>query len=403
MTPSGRCNGNDDNIDRAETGDNIRSNQREVNLSDYWSVLCKHKLFIVLATLLPTLIAGMALFIYPRDYKITYVYDVSDDASISNLDEKKFDVLCSRFYSENNLNKIFQELQKNKLNKPTEQLEKSFTDKGQNFVKLEVSPPFLDISKLKLNDHDQINNLRSINASLISMTITTKPKETLLKTAVIVKHNFEKVISLYLIRNELWSGIREYKSNGAEIEGRKFKLHLAVTKDCEKLSELRKIKTEAGLNQKDSSISLQFNVGNKSEYLPLPYQVQALESKIVENRTQLKYDEANYNYYSSILELNATILSELNDKLASDNSLYTTDMFNSYLTNLGSKYEKIELKDYLASYTKRIENLISATVPVSENPGVIAIAKGTTKKTMIVLAVSLLLSTFVTFLRQGSM
>ena len=51
----------------------------EINLMDYFLVLWKHKLFIFLATLLPTLIIGTILFIYPRTYRVTYVYDVRDD------------------------------------------------------------------------------------------------------------------------------------------------------------------------------------------------------------------------------------------------------------------------------------------------------------------------------------
>ena len=83
----------------------------EINLMDYFFVLWKRKWFILLATLLPTLIIGIVLLVYPRTYKVTYVYDVSN----WDISEKNYRVLCSRFYSEENLNKIIDELKKNKL------------------------------------------------------------------------------------------------------------------------------------------------------------------------------------------------------------------------------------------------------------------------------------------------
>jgi len=59
------------------------------------------------------------------------------------------------------------------------------------------------------------------------------------------------------------------------------------------------------------------------------------------------------------------------------------------------------LKDYLASYIKIIENRISVGIPVSKNPRVYPVAKGTVKKTGIVFAVALMMSIFASFLLEG--
>ena len=45
----------------------------EVNLIDYFTVLWKRKWFIFLASVLPALMVGLAIFLWPRDYKVTYV------------------------------------------------------------------------------------------------------------------------------------------------------------------------------------------------------------------------------------------------------------------------------------------------------------------------------------------
>ena len=59
------------------------------------------------------------------------------------------------------------------------------------------------------------------------------------------------------------------------------------------------------------------------------------------------------------------------------------------------------MNDYLASYIKRIETRISVSAPVSENPKISPIAKGTVKKSAIVFAIALMISVFAVFLLEG--
>ena len=61
----------------------------------------------------------------------------------------------------------------------------------------------------------------------------------------------------------------------------------------------------------------------------------------------------------------------------------------------------VALKGYLNSYIKRIKNGISVSAPVSENPKISSIAKGTVKKSTIVFAIALMISVFAAFLLEG--
>ena len=63
--------------------------------------------------------------------------------------------------------------------------------------------------------------------------------------------------------------------------------------------------------------------------------------------------------------------------------------------------EKQELKDYLSSYVKGIENRIAVSTPVTEHPGIHAVPKGTVKIGGIVFAIAVMLSVFVSFLLEG--
>jgi hypothetical protein len=120
----------------------------------------------------------------------------------------------------------------------------------------------------------------------------------------------------------------------------------------------------------------------------------------VELQGKINGDAAIHKYYKDLLGLSARMIAELDDKLSSEQS-YSIELFKSFLADLISELEKQELKDYLASYIKKIENRISASAPVSENPKIYSIAKGTIKKSAIVFAIASMLSVFAAFLLEG--
>ena len=143
---------------------------------------------------------------------------------------------------------------------------------------------------------------------------------------------------------------------------------------------------------------LHLGVQSESEYLPLAYQIQAVETKVIELEGQIKADEQWYNYYKDLLVLNERILAELNDNLSSN---YGIVEFKSFLVRLVENVEKQELKDYLNSYIKKIENRISVSAPVTEKPTIRPISKGAVKKNAVVFGVALILSIFASFLLEG--
>ena len=96
---------NSEKDDLKEVQRETNTYEDEINLMDYFLVLWKRKWFIFLASVLPALIVGLAIFLWPRDYKVTYVYDVREDVGSWNLNKKNYDVMLSRFYSEENLSK----------------------------------------------------------------------------------------------------------------------------------------------------------------------------------------------------------------------------------------------------------------------------------------------------------
>ncbi len=143
---------------------------------------------------------------------------------------------------------------------------------------------------------------------------------------------------------------------------------------------------------------LQFDVGGKSEYLPIGYQIQTAESRVIQLEETIKDNERKYEYYEDLLGLNEKLFAEVKNKASSD---YTIQQFRLFLLESAKETEKEELRDYLSSYIKRIENRIATSGPVIENPSIYAVSRGTVKKSAIVFVIAIMLSVFAAFLLEG--
>jgi len=404
-----------DGSNKQATGNDVQKEaniyEDEINLIDYFRVLWKRRYFIVLGSVLPALIVGLFFFFLPRNYEVTYVYDVRDDVrddviddvrddiSNWNLNEKNYNILINRFYSEENLNKIINVLRENGLNEYAELIRNAGNslDALKKLLKFEAVPSYTDLSEAKVTDPVQLEQIQKLTAQLLNMTIVGEPKEDLLKIASVIRSNLENVISTYMIQEQLSANIRTDKTMMADIESNRFSLELTLKKNKSTLEKLKSIKTQTP-DKIESDIILQFDVGGRSEYLPIEYQIQAAESRIIQLEETIKENEEKYKYYKNLLDLNEQLFAEVKNKALSD---YTIQQFRLFLLESVKEVEKEELKDYLSSYTKRIENRIAASVPVTENPGTYAVSKGTAKKSAIVFVVALMMSVFVAFLLEG--
>jgi hypothetical protein len=370
----------------------------EINLMDYFRVLWKSKSLILLGSVLPALLVGIILLSWPRKYRLTYVY------SNLNLNDKDYEVFLNRFYGVENIDKLVTKLEENGLNKYAKQIKKvRGREDLKGFIDFQTLQPYEDLIKSKnvaitVTDPAKLGEIMQLKAQLLNMTIIARPKENIPIIASVVRDNLENLIPVYLIEEELNTAATEWRTKMAGIEENKFDLELDLKMNRSILAKLKDIK--AGTSDKnESQVTLQFDVGSGGEYLPLGYQIQAAESKIVQLEENIQADGEKYNYYKDLLTLNGKLSAELKGKASSH---YTIQQFHSFLTNLIDSYNNKKLKGYLNSYIKKIENKISASAPVTENPEVYAVPRGTVKKTTIVFAISLMISIFAAFLFAGA-
>ena len=374
----------------------------EINLADYLLVLWKRKYLILLGSLIPALIVGLSLRFSPKSYKATYIYDVKDQSNYDvanevlyemttrDLNEKNYTMFLNRFFSAENKNKIVTKMQEAGLNKYANRIGEAGLN---NFVTFDISPPYIDLSRIKITELIQLEAVRQLSAQLLNMTIISRSRNNLPKITLVIRDNLENVIPLYIVEEQLNSAARRLRAETSYVKENNFKLELNLKTNKMILDKLKKIKTISSDSKKDN-IALQFDLSGKTEYLPVEYQVQAVESKTIQLEENITATKEKDNYYEELLALNEKLFAELKKKTS---SYYTIQQFHSFLSDLVDTYPNNNLKDYLASYINRIENRISVSAPVSENPKISSIAKGTVKKSTIVFAIALMISVFAAF------
>ena len=361
----------------------------EIDLIDYFRVLWKWKYFIFLLAALPTLIVFLALYFSPKDYKITYIYDTGLDKeaykmlsgefenakdsyqptaqSADDLLEKNRRILLDRFYSKENLDKLAAILREN-----------GFDEYAQGISKSQI--------KLEITD------------SLLTLTIIGRPGQDMQKISSIVRDDFEKVIPIYSVREELSGTIARLKAEMADIKGNSYSLELELGR---KRAILKKMKNlpPSDPNKMPGGIILQINeINQNSEYLPLAYQIQAIDANIITIEETINTNQKRYNYYKNLISLNEKLFEEIKTKIS---SYYTIQEFHSFLVNMMGDYTTNELADYLNAYTKRIENMISINTPVIEKPSVSLIPKSAVKKSTVSFAALLIIASFIAFLSEA--
>jgi hypothetical protein len=405
----------------------------KIDLLDYLVVLWKRKNLVLLGSVLPALLVGGILFLSPRDYKVTYTYDVSDrsrdfsgtdatsrskysftmdvaersryalyaftaDVGNWNLDERSYNVLLDLFYSKENLDGLANTLQKESAAEYAKLMRGARRRlKQERLVEFKTLPSYIDLSKIKETDPAVLRSIRKLNAQLLNMTITARPKDKLPRICAVIRQNLEDELSVRLVAEQLGVAMRKLRSHMARIEGEKYALQLDLAKNKSVVAKFKNIELETA-SRAGSGVVLQFDLGTRSDFLPIEHQIQTVEMKIIELEETFKNNEKEYEYYRDLLGLNEKFFAVLENGAVSG---YTLQHFYSFLVEFAEQVEKQELRDYLGSYIKSVENRMAASIPVTEQPSIYAVSNNTVKKSVIVFAACLIISMFAAFLLEG--
>ncbi|MBN1361930.1 MAG: hypothetical protein JW993_15140 [Sedimentisphaerales bacterium] len=358
------------------------SDRHEPALLRYFRLLWGHRLLIVCGSLAPALLLGVVLYLWPKDYTVTFVYE-------RPLTESEYNVLLRRFYSSENLEKIIGQLRENSALGYARKLEEATTEEALGrLIRFTASPAYP--RRLQTTDPDTSERISAFEARLLYVFITGDSKEEMAGVSAAVTANVENMLPIYEVRNALKGAIQEYKVLAAEIEDNRFALSVELQEEKKKLEKLMGLAETPTASE--GNVVLEFtDIQESREFLPLPYQVRAIQSKIINLEETLDSDQQKYTYYLKIIDLNDRLLGVIEASILTP---YTVAQFLDYLGGQLRECKDEALADYLKSYIRKTQNLILVNTRAGEKPVVYPVPKRIASRATLAFFVGLMVSAF---------
>ena len=376
--------------------------ENEVYLIDYFKVFWKWKYLILFGAILPALVVGIILFFSPKNYKITYIYNVRDDkeADVSNwnLNKNNYEVLLDRFYSDENVARLSTKLQKYVPNQHVGQSkQRSIRGALKRLVTFQTEPSFANIARMSRRNVSKFEQLRALKASLLRMTIKSTSEKDIVPMSLVIKGNFERTIPLYKVKDNIYVVLKNHKNKLLELKSKRTRLNLALENERSMVDKLRNFKAKT-VNHKESDIALQFNIGSKVEYLPLNYQMQGIEIKMIRMEEEIRKISNECDYYRKLIALSEKLLNQIESDWSHD---YTVQEFQNFLHSLVTECKDSRIRNYLDAYINNIENRMAATVAI-RSTDVLVIPQAAARKVATVFVIALTITIFAAFIAEGA-
>jgi len=362
-------------------------------LGRFLHLLWRRRLLIAAGSLLPALLVAMLLFLWPRKYTATFVYEYP-------VRESEYNVLVRRFYSLENLDKIVGQLREKGLPACAQDLLDCRSEGSlEKLIRLTASPAYP--KRLQTTDPATSEKISAFQAQLLSIQITGRSRQEVETIAVVVRGNFERVLPVYVIRTDLKEAIRRFEAMAADIENNRFTLDLDLQTEQARFEKLRTLDgpttgSDRGSGQAETDqdgIMLQFtDVKGTREFLPLAYQIRAVQSKIVDLRETIQGNEDKYTYYVGVLELTRKLFDQVEKSILTQ---YTVQQFLDFVGEQLLACKDKAQADYLKAYMRRTENLVFVSTRAGENPVIYPVSKHLTGITLLVFVASMMVTSFV--------
>jgi len=356
---------------------------RQTAMGQFLLLLWRWKLLIGGGSVLAALLVGLLLHFWPPKYTATFVYE-------HPMTESEYNVLLHQFYSSENLARISRQLQEKGLARCARELLDCETESSlQRLIQFTAMPAYP--KRLQTTDPATSEKISGLQAQLLSIEITGRSRQDVQTMAEVVTSNFEQVLPMYAVRKDLKESIRRFKTMAADIEDNRFTLLIDLQKEQARLEKLKAMDGSTPDPAQDRVV-LQFNdIKGSSEFLPLSYQVRAVQAKIIDLQETVNVNKERYSFYIGILQLNDKLLNEVEQNILTH---YTVQQFLGFLGQqlLANKEEM--LADYLKSYIRKTENLLLAGTRAGENPVIYPVPKYVVRGGILALVLSLMLTTF---------
>jgi hypothetical protein len=355
----------------------------------YLSLLWRHRVVIAALSLGPAAAVALLLFLWPSRYAAASVYE-------RQLSESQYSVLQQRFFSQENLDKILFQLRGQGLEKYAQRLAKARVRQSfDRLIRFDVSPMYP--RRLQTTDPNTSTQISNFQARLLYVKVFGNSEDQVLTAEAVVTNNLENILPLYDIRNGLKESIQEYKRLASEIEDKRFLLTVDLQKEQAKLLKLKGVEEGAAQRGQDN-IVLQFNdMKSSSEFLPLSYQILAVQSRIIDLQESVAGNVEKYAYYLKVLDVNGRLLNQIEGNLL---AYYTVGQFLESLREQLKTSQDAAVTDHLQSYIRKTENLVQMSTRAGEKPAVYLVSKKIARNSILTFVVSLMIALFTAVLLE---
>jgi hypothetical protein len=393
-----------------------RFSYREPGILRYFRLLWDHRGLILAGSFVPALLVAVVLWLGPRRYAATFVYE-------RPLAESEYNVLQGRFYSQENLDKIAARLREQGLTNYVQKLEQARTPQSfEHLIRFEVAPIYP--RRLQTTDPCTSEKISAFRARLLSIKVVGDSAQEVAGVSAVVTGNIESVLPLYDVRNHLRESLQKLREDAAKIEANRFTLSLDLQKEKAKLEKLQALQNAPG-EAAAGNFTLQFNIetappplqrlraaASKAAdpqellgaekysfygFLPLSYQIRAVQSKIVDVQETLANDAEKYNFYLEVLDLDNRLLAKIEESLL---TYYTAQQYLGFLAEQLRAYKDQAIADHLKSYMRKTENLVQVNTRAGEKPVVYPVPKGVLKNAALVFILFLMIAMFAAVVRE---
>ncbi len=357
----------------------------------YVCLLWRHRVLLLGGSLLPAVLVALILYVWPPKYAATFFYE-------RPLAESEYDVLLRRFHSQENLDKMIDCLRERGLTGFVQRLERARTRQSfEKLIRFDVSPMYP--KRLQTTDPCTSEKISEFRTKLLSVKILGGSEAEVAGASAVVTGNIESVLPLYDIRNYLKETIAQLRDDTAKIEGDRFKLTADLQKEQAKLEKLKTIQTPPA-ETAPASVVLQFSNAEKSiGYLPLSYQVPAVQAKVVDLQETLTNNTGRYNFYLQMLEIDSQLLAKIEENLL---TYHTAQEYLDYLREQLRAYQDKDqtVGDHLKSYLRKMENLAQVNTRAGERPVVHPVSRHVGSYSALAFLLSWMAASFVAVLGE---
>jgi hypothetical protein len=350
----------------------------------YLDILWKHKRLIAFGAVLPALVLGALLVLIPHEYKASFAYEWP-------LTESEYSILQRRFYSAENIGKIVEHLRKKDFTAYARKLAEAESEESrEELISFDVFPAYP--KRLQTTGPETSEKISEIEAPLLYLDVRGGSKANMEAICAIITDNIENVLPIYNVRADLKETIRQLMTDAAEIEDNRFTISLDLQQEQARLAKMKGVDGPAAGAAQDNLVLQMSNDPNNREMLPWPYQLRAVQSRMIELEEGLKGDQQKLDYYVKILDLNNRILRTVESRLLTE---YTVGEFIGYLDGELQQAKDTDVSDYLRSYIRKTQNLIFVSTRAGEKPIVEPVKRHAVQRTVLTFIVLLMAMTFV--------